>query len=112
MPALFSNRDSIADELLGFAQEEQDPIWRLPLYKPYREMLRSSIADLSNASNSPHAGAITAALFLQEFIPNQIPWLHFDLLAWNTASKPGRPEGGEAMTLRAVFKYLAARYAG
>ncbi len=112
MPALFSNQDSIANELLEFAQQEQDPIWRMPLYKPYREMLKSSIADLSNASNSPYAGAITAALFLQEFIPSQIAWLHFDLLAWNTVSKPGRPEGGEAMTLRAVFKYLAARYVG
>ncbi|MDF2866800.1 MAG: pepB [Gammaproteobacteria bacterium] len=110
MPALFANQDAIANQLLEYAQQEQDPIWRLPLYKPYREMLKSSLADLSNAANSPYAGAITAALFLQEFVPNQIPWLHFDLMAWNTATKPGRPEGGEAMTLRALFKYLAARY--
>jgi leucyl aminopeptidase len=110
LPALFTNQDTIANELLNCSQQVQDPLWRMPLYRPYRDLLKSSIADISNASTSPYAGAITAALFLQEFVPNDIPWLHLDLMAWNPAAKPGRPEGGEAMTLRALFNYLAARY--
>ncbi|MFO1351996.1 MAG: leucyl aminopeptidase family protein [Gammaproteobacteria bacterium] len=111
VPAMFCNHDDVAAGLLACAEEERDPLWRLPLHRPYREMLDSRVADIANASAAPYGGAITAALFLQEFIPNHTPWTHFDLMGWNTRSRPGRPEGGEAMGLRAVFRYLRQRYA-
>ena len=112
VPALFCNDETLASGLLAAAEREQDPCWRLPLHSPYREMLDSKIADLANASDSSYAGAITAALFLKEFVPDGIPWAHFDLMAWNLKTQPGRPEGGEAMTLRAVFSWLEQRYGG
>jgi leucyl aminopeptidase len=112
MPALFCNDEALAADLLAAAEREQDPCWRLPLHQPYREMLNSKIADIVNASDSSYAGAITAALFLKEFVPNGIPWAHFDLMAWNLKTQPGRPEGGEAMALRAVFGWLEKRYTG
>ena len=110
IPALFSPDDEIAFRLLTCAETERDPLWRLPLYEPYRALLESRIADLANASDSPYAGAITAALFLREFVPEETPWAHFDLMAWNLASRPGRPEGGEAMGIRSVFRYLTERF--
>lgn len=110
VPALFCTEDTLAAGLLAAAEREQDPCWRLPLHSAYRELLNSKIADIANASDSSYAGAITAALFLREFVPDGIPWAHFDLMAWNLKTKPGRPEGGEAMTLRAVFAWLEERY--
>jgi leucyl aminopeptidase len=110
VPALFCNDEALASGLLAAAEREQDPCWRLPLYEPYREMLDSKIADITNASSSPHAGAITAALVLKEFVPAGVTWAHFDLMAWNLKGKPGRPEGGEAMTLRTVFGWLEKQY--
>ncbi|MCB1778154.1 MAG: leucyl aminopeptidase family protein, partial [Candidatus Competibacteraceae bacterium] len=112
MPALFCNDETLASGLLAAAEREQDPCWRLPLHSPYREMLDSKIADLANAADSSYAGAITAALFLKEFVPSGIPWAHFDLMAWNLKTQPGRPEGGEAMTLRAAFAWLEQCYGG
>ena len=110
VPALFCNDEMLAAGLLTAAEREQDPFWRLPLHQPYREMLDSKIADIANASESSYAGAITAALFLKEFVPAGMPWAHFDLMAWNLKTQPGRPEGGEAMSLRAVFGWLEQRY--
>ncbi|MFZ1324542.1 MAG: leucyl aminopeptidase family protein [Candidatus Contendobacter sp.] len=110
VPALFCTDDALAAGLLAAAEREQDPCWRLPLHQAYRDLLNSKVADIANASDSPYAGAITAALFLKEFVPDGIPWAHFDVMAWNLKSKPGRPEGGEAMTLRAVFAWLEERY--
>ncbi len=112
IPALFCNDEALAAGLLAAAEREQDPVWRLPLHQFYREMLDSKIADLANASESSYAGAITAALFLKEFVPAGIPWAHFDLMAWNLKTQPGRPEGGEAMGLRAVFGWLGQKYGG
>lgn len=109
--AFFTNNEFLAEELLVHARQQQDPIWRLPLYQPYRKMLDSCCADLMNSSLSSYAGAITAALFLQEFVPNDIPWAHFDLMAWNLCTRPGHPEGGEAMALKAVFSYLIGKFA-
>ncbi|MCB1808863.1 MAG: leucyl aminopeptidase family protein, partial [Candidatus Competibacteraceae bacterium] len=106
MPAYFCTDRQLAASLLEQAEREQDPIWQLPLHQPYRELLDSKIADLVNSSSGGYAGAITAALFLQEFVPAGLAWTHFDLMAWNTRSRPGRPEGGEAMGLRAVYAYL------
>lgn len=110
LPAMFCNQDEIAETLIKCANQERDPLWRLPLYAPYRKLLDSSIAHICNESASSYGGALTAALFLQEFIENKIPWIHFDLMAWNLTTKPGRPEGGEAMALRAVFQYLAETF--
>jgi leucyl aminopeptidase len=110
VPALFSEVEELAAGLLAACEHERDPLWRLPLHQPYREMLESKIADLANASKEPFAGAITAALFLREFIPPETAWAHFDIMAWNIRTRPGRPEGGEAMGIRAVFHYLRQRF--
>lgn len=108
--ALFSPNDDIANELMQCGTAIEDPIWRLPLFSGYASQLDSSIADLSNSSPSPYAGAIVAGLFLQHFVSNTVPWVHFDVMAWNVSSKPGKPEGGEAMGMRAVGHYLRKRY--
>lgn len=110
LPALFSNHDGWAEALLAQAREQADPLWRLPLWAPYRRMLRSDQADLLNAASAPLGGAITAALFLESFVPPEVPWLHLDLFAWNQEERPGRPKGGEAQGLRALFALLAQRF--
>ena len=109
LPAMFSNQDELAQSLQAMSFDVGDPMWQLPLYKPYRELLSSTIADISNNASSPYGGAITAALFLQEFV-NEFPWLHFDVMAFNLSSRPAHPEGGEAMGLRTVFEWLKRRY--
>jgi leucyl aminopeptidase len=110
LPALFSSDDALAADLLAAGTEENDPMWRLPLYAPYRKMLDSKVADINNVSDSGYAGAITAALYLQEFVSKDTPWAHLDLFAWNNGARPGRPEGGEVMTIRAVYAYLRRRF--
>jgi leucyl aminopeptidase len=110
LPALFANDDTIADELLRFGLGESDPLWRLPLWKPYRQMIVSPIADLNNVSESGFAGAITAALYLDAFVTQGTPWLHIDTYAWNQKSRPGRPEGGEALGLRALYALIEHRF--
>ena len=110
LPALFSNDESLAADLLRHGTAESDPFWRLPLWRGYRRMIDGKTADLTNSAEGGHAGAITAALFLQEFVGEGIPWAHIDLLAWNLKSRPGRPEGGEAQTLRAVYALIAERF--
>lgn len=111
LPALFSNRDDIANALLGAGTQTQDPLWRMPLWRPYLTLLESYIADLANSGSSRHAGAITAALFLERFIPEEIPWCHLDVYSWNDSERPGRPKGGEAQGLRAYLQFLRQRYA-
>ncbi len=108
--AMFSTNESLAQNILDFSKSEQDPMCILPIYQPYRELMDSHIADLVNSSDTRYGGAITAALFLQEFVECDIPWVHFDLEAHNDKSKPGRPKGGEAQGLRAVFRYLVGKY--
>ena len=108
--AMFANNDALANTLSESAQDVCDPVWRMPLFAGYEEMFSSKIADFSNATDSSYAGAITAALFLQRFISPGIPWAHFDIMAWNVGNKPGKPEGGEAMGIRAVGHYLRAKY--
>lgn len=110
LPALFCNNDEFAAALLECGKTEGDPLWRMPLHAPYRELIESTIADVLNSSPRPVGGAITAALFLQSFVPDEVPWAHIDLMAWNVKSRPGRPEGGEAMGLRSVFSCLRQRY--
>jgi leucyl aminopeptidase len=106
LPALFSNDDAMADSLLRLGHVVHDPLWRLPLWSGYDDWLKSSIADVNNVASKPMAGAVTAALYLQRFIKAGIPWMHLDIYAWNDTSRPGRPEGGEAMGMRAVFALI------
>ena len=110
LAALFANDDALAADLLAAGEAEGEPMWRLPLHQPYRRMLDSKVADIANVSDSPHAGAITAALFLKEFVADGIAWAHFDIMAWNAGTRPGRPEGGEAMALRALYRVVAERF--
>ena len=110
LPALFGNRDALREAVLVASRNEHDPLWPLPLWRPYRRMLDSYLADFANSGPSRHAGAITAALYLERFVPEATPWLHVDVYAWNDADRPGRPKGGEAQGLRAFFSFLRERY--
>ena len=112
LPALFCNDEVLAEQLLAAGRSAGDALWRLPLWQPYRRYVTGKTADLTNAPDHAFAGAITAALFLAEFVEPACPWAHLDVMAWNLDSRPGRPEGGEAMGLRALFAALEARYAG
>jgi len=110
LPAFFATTDELAAQATDAARDVEDPIWRMPLWEPYDELLKSDIADVANASNSPMAGCITAALFLKRFVPKETSWAHLDTYAWRDTAKPGRPKGGEALGLRAMFGLLATRY--
>jgi len=107
MPALFATKDATAEAVLLHGRSQEDPLWRLPLNKSYRRMLDSKVADINNCSESGYAGAITAALYLQEFINPDSDWLHIDTMGWNLISRPGRPEGGEAFGLRALYAFVS-----
>lgn len=112
LPALFANDDTLADDMLRAGVGQDDAMWRLPLWSGYAEMNKSDIADISNSGEGGFAGAITAALFLEKFVPEGAAWAHLDTFAWRPAAKPGRPKGGEALGLRAAFAMLHGRYAG
>jgi leucyl aminopeptidase len=109
LPAMFANDEDLARDIEAAAKEADDPMWRLPLWNGYEDMLKSDVADIVN-SGGGMAGTITAALFLRRFVPSQIPWVHLDTFAWRPSAKPGRPKGGEALGLRAAFALLQARY--
>ncbi len=109
LPAFFTDDEMLAGEFESVAMAENDPVWRLPLWKPYEQMLDSKVADTNNVSSGPHGGAITAALFLRKFIAAR-SWLHLDIFAWTPSAKPGRPEGAECQTARALYAMLSARY--
>jgi len=111
LPALFSHDDALAADLLAAGTAMGDPLWRLPLWAPYAEMIKSSIADIDNSGEGGFAGSITAALFLDRFIAAGQTWAHFDLFAWNPTARPGRPKGGAATGLAAAWGLLSARYA-
>lgn len=106
VPVFFSTQPEQAIALQQCSAATDDLMWQLPLHQPYRSLLDSKAADISNIGSVPQGGAITAALFLQEFVTPDIPWIHIDVMAWNSRSRPGRPEGGEAMGLRAVFELI------
>ncbi len=110
LPALFANDDALADELIAGGRDRDDPVWRMPLWDGYADLLETDIADLGNAGSSAFAGSITAALFLKRFIPEDTPWAHFDTFAWRPTAKPGRPKGGAALGLRAAWAMLQRRY--
>ncbi|MBQ4847241.1 leucyl aminopeptidase family protein [Pseudoalteromonas sp. MMG005] len=111
LPGFFSTDHTVASGLVEQGLLNQDPVWQLPLFDQYKGLFKSEIADISNCGSTPFGGAITAALYLKEFVePAQTPWVHFDVMAWNVRSLPGRPAGGEGLGLRATFSYLEKRY--
>jgi leucyl aminopeptidase len=109
VPPFFTDDDQLADELMAHAAAENDPLWRLPLWRPYDDMLESKVADINNVGSGGQAGAITAALFMRRFA-SATSWAHFDVFAWSPRNRPGRPEGGECQAARAIYALLAARY--
>ena len=110
LPPLFVNEETLAADLLAAAEAQRDPLWRMPLWDAYDDMLKSDIADMVNAPDGGFAGAVTAALFLRRFVPKDIPWAHMDVFGWRPTAKPARPKGGEAYGLRASFAMLEARF--
>jgi leucyl aminopeptidase len=109
VPPFFTDDDALAAEFIPHGAAENDPVWRLPLWRPYESMLDSKVADLNNVGAGGHGGAITAALFLRRFV-DAPSWLHLDIFAWTPSAKPGRPEGAELQSARALYAMLAARY--
>jgi len=109
LPAAFTDDDALAAEFFAAGSAENDPVWRLPLWRPYDQMLDSKVADTNNVSSGGQGGAITAALFLRKFVAAK-SWLHLDIFAWSTTAKPGRPEGAECQTARALYAMLKTRY--
>jgi leucyl aminopeptidase len=112
LPALFSRDTAQARELVDLGLQIGDPLWHLPLWAGYHGLIESDIADIVNTGRGGLGGAITAALFLEDFVPAQQEWLHLDLFAWNDQARPGRPVGGEAQTLRTLLAYLQRRFGG
>lgn len=110
LPAIFSNHQKTANDVLAAAEITQDYLWQLPLHQRYKNYLASSVADIANASSNGFAGTIVAALFLQQFVDPSVNWLHVDSFAWNQEELPGRPKGGEALALRALFHYLVESF--
>jgi leucyl aminopeptidase len=110
VPPFFTDDDALADMLARAGTTENDPVWRMPLWRPYQAMLDSKVADLNNVGAGGHGGAITAALFLRRFVTAK-SWVHLDIFAWTPAAKPGRPEGAECQTARALYAMLCKRYA-
>jgi leucyl aminopeptidase len=110
LPALYANDDALANDWLAAGMRVRDPLWRMPLWQPYLRYLTSNIADIANAGNTPMAGSITAALYLQRFVSRDQAWAHVDVYSWNDSDRPGRPTGGEAQGLRAAYAMLKARF--
>lgn len=110
IPAFFTPDDTLAGRLEKCSREQEDALWRLPLHAPYRAMMDSTVADISNDASSGYGGAITAALYLKEFVTNTHSWMHIDMMAWNLSNRPGRPKGGEAMAVRALYDLIKTYY--
>jgi leucyl aminopeptidase len=107
---LYTDDEALAAAVLRHATEQNDPMWRMPLWQSYNAMLDSKVADINNAPSSPFAGSITCALFLKRFVTATKSWAHFDIYAWSASAKPGRPEGGECQVARAMYAYLCERF--
>jgi leucyl aminopeptidase len=112
LPPFYTEDEALAAEVARCAAEENDPLWRLPLWQPYAAMLDSKVADLNNIATGGFAGSIIAALFLKHFVAAAKRWLHVDVYAWRPSAKPGRPEGGECQAARALYALLTAQYGG
>ena len=110
LPPFYTDDEALAAKVAQHAAAENDPLWRLPLWRPYEAMLESKIADINNVSTSSFAGSITCALFMKRFVESAKSWLHLDIYAWTPSAKPGRPEGGECQAARAMYALLKERY--
>jgi leucyl aminopeptidase len=110
LPPFYTNDEALALDVARCAKEENDPLWRMPLWPPYDDWLDSKVANINNAASGTFAGSITCALFLQRFIEHAKSWLHVDIFAWTPQAKPARPEGGECQAARAIYKLLGERY--
>ncbi len=107
---VFTTDDGLANDLMRIGAAENDPIWRLPLWKNYDRLLDSKTADMNNVASGGHAGAIIAALFLKRFVERAKAYAHFDIFSWTPSARPGRPEGGEAHAIRAIYALVKERY--
>jgi leucyl aminopeptidase len=112
LPPFYTDDEPLAADVARHARAENDPLWRLPLWRPYDQMLDSKVADVNNIATGGFAGSIVCALFLNRFVSAAKSWLHFDIYAWTPSAKPGRPEGGECQAARALYALLAERYGG
>jgi leucyl aminopeptidase len=110
LPPFYTDDDALAADMARRGRAENDPLWRLPLWRPYDQMLDSKVADMSNVATGGFAGSIVCALFLNRFVTAAKAWLHFDIYAWTPTAKAGRPEGGECQAARALYALLAERY--
>jgi leucyl aminopeptidase len=111
LPALYANDETVAARWLAAGGEVRDPVWRMPLWRPYLRYLTSNVADIANSGPSKMGGSIAAALYLERFVPEGQPWAHLDVYAWNDSDRPGRPAGGEAQGLRSAYAMLRACFA-
>jgi len=110
LPPFYTDDDALADALIRAGGAVNDPVWRMPLWKPYAKMLESKIADINHISSGGFAGSVTAALFLSRFVEKAKAWAHFDVFCWVPTAKNGRPEGGDPQAARLVFEMLEQRY--
>lgn len=112
LPPFYTGDEALAEDIAVMSEAATDPLWRLPLWKPYLKYLDSKVADINhiNTSGTGYAGSITAALFLSRFVEKAESWVHFDIFGWTPAEKPGKPMGGEAQGIRALFDLLSERY--
>ncbi|GMO11904.1 MULTISPECIES: leucyl aminopeptidase family protein [Bradyrhizobium] len=111
LPPFYTNDETLAADVARCAVQENDPLWRMPLWPPYDSWLDSKTATITNAPSGGFAGSITCALFLQRFVEQARSWLHVDIYGWTPSAKPARPEGGECQAARAIYKVLGERYA-
>ncbi|MGL4323830.1 MAG: leucyl aminopeptidase family protein [Beijerinckiaceae bacterium] len=112
LPPFYTDSDTLADEIMAAAHAIVDPVWRMPLWQPYMNMIDSKVADINNSGGSPFAGSVTAALFLSRFISRPDAWAHFDIYGWNPGTRPAHPEGGEVQAARLTYDFLKRRYGG
>jgi leucyl aminopeptidase len=110
LPPFYTNDERLALDVAACAKQENDPLWRLPLWPAYDAWLDSKVANVNNAPSGTFAGSITCALFLQRFVEHAKSWLHVDIYGWTPSAKPARPEGGECQAARAIYKLLGQRY--
>ena len=110
LPPFYTDDDKLAQELSTISLAESDPVWRLPFWTSYNRLFESSVADMNNSGDSGFAGSITAALFLRRFVEKARAYVHFDVFGWAPSPLPGRPKGGEAQAMRALFTLIARRF--
>lgn len=111
LPPYYTRDDALAAAFEAHAEIQSDPVWRMPLWPAYDKLLSSKIADVNHISSGAFAGSITAALFLGRFVDKATPWMHFDIFGWVPSRQPGRPEGGDAQAIRALYDLIRTRFA-